>query len=31
VHCWGYGGNGQLGNGIRQIIRPVGVRMSCPE
>jgi alpha-tubulin suppressor-like RCC1 family protein len=31
VVCWGLGGSGQLGNGIREIVRPVGVRMTCPE
>jgi alpha-tubulin suppressor-like RCC1 family protein len=30
VVCWGLGASGQLGTGVRQIIRPVGVRMSCP-
>jgi alpha-tubulin suppressor-like RCC1 family protein len=31
VVCWGLGASGQLGNGIREIISPVGVRMTCPE
>lgn len=30
VVCWGLGTSGQLGNGIREIVRPVGVRMTCP-
>jgi alpha-tubulin suppressor-like RCC1 family protein len=30
VVCWGLGASGQLGNGIREIVRPVGVRMTCP-
>ena len=30
VLCWGLGASGQLGNGIREIVRPVGVRMTCP-
>jgi alpha-tubulin suppressor-like RCC1 family protein len=29
VLCWGLGASGQLGNGIREITRPVGVRMTC--
>lgn len=29
VACWGLDTTGQLGLGIRQIIRPVGVRMTC--
>jgi len=29
VACWGFDNVGQLGLGIRQIIRPVGVRMTC--
>ena len=30
VVCWGLGISGQLGNGTREIVRPVGVRMTCP-
>ncbi len=30
VVCWGLGASGQLGNGVREIVRPVGVRMTCP-
>ena len=30
VACWGLDTNGQLGLGIRHIVGPVGVRMSCP-
>lgn len=30
VVCWGLGASGQLGNGISEIVRPVGVRMTCP-
>jgi len=31
VWCWGLSNVGQLGTGIREITKPVGVRMSCPE
>jgi alpha-tubulin suppressor-like RCC1 family protein len=30
VVCWGLGASGQLGTGIREVTRPVGVRMTCP-
>ena len=30
VSCWGRDNKGQLGDGIKRVLMPVGARMVCP-